>query len=272
MTRADRKQLTREMRNSNSEFLKAHYEKTKSIIKEHEQLLLSAAVCQIGEMIISKHQQSPLAAMPKLRVENTEDRPDHESTRVKKSMLHLKLLNHLIALKQSSQPEALEDCQEIFDDIIRSSNASIQREDKVTEIFNEFLTNAGLPILGRKKTLKSLDAKWFDSIDLNNINLSAVAELFNGLFDFRYIATEDQKRAYDDLTEISSKHIDCILIAFKQLNTLSEDTKNKTIAAFARTLLKPINQGVQGWGEHAWRGQKNFSRTTFKRHKKTRLY
>lgn len=247
MTRVDRKQLTKEMRNSSSEFLKAHYEKTKSIIKEHEQLLLSAAVCQIGEMIISKHQQSPLAAMPKIRVENTEERPGHESTRVKKSMLHLKLLNHLIAFKQSSQPEALEDCQEIFDDIIRSSNASIQREDKVTEIFNEFLTNTGLPILGRKKTLKSLDAKWLDSIDLNNINLSAIAELFNGLFDFRYVATGDNNESYDELLKIAPKHIDCILTAFKQLHALAEDSKNKMVLGFAGALLKPINQGGQGW-------------------------
>ena len=161
-------------------------------------------------------------------------------------MLHLKLLNHLVALKQSSQQEALEDCQEIFDDIIRSSNASIQREDKVTEIFNEFLTNTGLPILGRNKTLKSLDAKWLDSVDLNNINLSAIAELFNGLFDFRYVATGDNNESYDELLKIAPKHIDCILTAFKQLHALAEDSKNKMVLGFAGALLKPIHQGGQG--------------------------
>jgi hypothetical protein len=122
---SEKKNLSREQQQASS-IIDAQRKKLKTVIKQQEQVFLLEVVCRIGETIVAHHQNDPLAVVSKKRVKGTAERPGGEGNRVKMAMLNLKLLNHLIALKNkmaqvsldNDRQELLEDYQEIFTDII----------------------------------------------------------------------------------------------------------------------------------------------------------
>jgi hypothetical protein len=274
INRTERKQLTKAMRviaksDKRQELstqlqqafsvIEAQRAKVKNVIKEQEQVLLLEGVCQIGETIVKFHQNDSLAVLSKKRVEGAATRPGSEGNRVKTAMLYLKLLNHLIELKnkmpqggsdadKKTQQELLEDYQEIFTDIIRATKPTIKLETKIDENFNDFLELV-FNYQGPKITLFDSKSIWPNQIDLKNIQFDALGRLFNDLFDFRFVA-RDLAQIEDDrlkLPNIAAKHIVCLFMAFKQLNNFEPTIKQNVVLQFSHMIIEDVNHGGQGW-------------------------
>lgn len=277
ISRAERKQLTKAMRviaksdkrlelstqlQQAFSVIEAQRAKVKNVIKEQEQTLLLEGVCQIGETIVKFHQNDPLAVLTKKRVEGADARPGSEGNRVKTAMLYLKLLNHLIELKnkmpqgvsdidKKAQQELLEDYQEIFTDIIRATKPIIKSETKIDENFNAFIESI-FNYQGPKINLTDSKIVWPNQIDLNNIKVEVLGRLLNDLFDFRFVDRDAEKNATDkgNLIIIAVKHVVCLFMAFKQFNKFSAAMKENVILQFSHMIIEDVSNGGQGWKKY----------------------
>jgi hypothetical protein len=277
---AKKKDLTKTFR----AIKKVPVEQLKKIIKRDESRLSADAVVDIGYKLISLHQHDPLSAISKTRKKGqiiqssnsaaaatTSTKGDAEGARVKEAMRDLRILNHLIALKESVEllipstnsaeiEEKLTEYQATFTNIIRAAYPSTSRPETIANNFSKILRGMGIEAGIDKKSIETIVTKdWIKSLDFSKVKTESLGKLANDIFDFEYVssaAISEQEHDYENLKALSARTIVCIFSAFKHLGKLPENVRKNMIEDFADKICSPKSnyggkvKGGQGWHEY----------------------
>ena len=237
-------------------------------IKHSNQALFAQFVVEVGNQLLKDYNKEETAALPKINV----DRDVREGNRVKHAMKILRLLNKLVGFKQElsvvsniDKKKMVEEFKIICKSIIETSFPNIKQESKFNEHFSKFLLDLGLI---RQKNLyinfNNIE-KHINEIEFSKVKFEIVGRLFNDLFDFNQKNVRqseegesngdiiDGKIVFEDpeniLYEVISRHIRFMFIAFKNLDILDKQYKEKIIKGFLELVVKnpQRNDNSQGW-------------------------
>ena len=235
---------------------KLNIDKLRSCIKRSNQELFAQVVVDLGEQILKQYNQQSTAAFPKLK-ENY-GKNTGEGTRVKMAMLHLRLLNKLLKLKNNINKTELVDFKIVCRDIIKAAMPQIKDEQIINNKFNNFL-NLLFNFDKKFKTKKAIIdlsniEEYLDQININYLKTKEVGRLFNDLFDFKQSKISQMKLG-DPLAclyEVTARHTNFMFKAFNNLTMLPVKLKEEIIDGFYEEIIEKshdANDNYQGWSE-----------------------
>ena len=237
-------------------------------IKHSNQALFAQFAVEVGNQLLKDYNREETAALPKINI----DKDRAEGNRVKNAMKTLRLFNKLVGFKQELSTASDDDKKKIAEDfkavcknIIETSIPHIKN---VNENFRKFLFELGF-IQGKDLHihLENIE-KHIDEIDFSKLKLEIIGRLFNDLFDFKHNNVAASKRGQHDgeivdgkivfqdpedvLYKVVIRHIRFMFIAFKDLNILNKEDKEKIIKGFLEWVVKEPqnNDNSQGWGNY----------------------
>ena len=237
-------------------------------IKHSNQALFAQFAVEVGNQLLKDYNREETAALPKINI----DKDRAEGNRVKNAMKTLRLFNKLVGFKQELSTASDDDKKKIAEDfkagcknIIKTSMPHIKN---FNENFRKFLFDLGL-IQGKDLhiNLENIE-KHIDKVDFSKLKLEIIGRLFNDLFDFKHNNVAASKRGQHDgeivdgkivfqdpedvLYKVVIRHIRFMFIAFKDLNILNKEDKEKIIKGFLEWVVKEPqnNDNSQGWGNY----------------------
>lgn len=253
-------------------------ERLRDAIKRSNQTLFAQFAIAVGEQLIRNYNKKPTVVFPKLNLSND----PNEGNRVKMAMRDLKLLNKLIALTEGirktddhdKQQELLEDFIASCKYIMKSVSPQIGDETIDTNLGKLF---KDLKLIDNDQgfSLQEMSVKDVQAIQtaLAVMDTTKIGELFNDLFDFKCSIVQEtgdsQKNGkkvsngtkialmtpLDCLYQVTARHEDLMLIAFKNLTFLPpkaqlgiiNDFHDRIMAEEAVPGNKHNGQGWQDW-------------------------